>query len=141
MWRPSGRVLRDARLPVLGSAAPRAINSANPRGLKLPMTFFARAGVRIFFAISLTVSALWAFAASQPQAHAGANYPDRPGRIVLPFAAGAAADITGRIVAEKLGDRIGQRFYIENQPGAAGIAAARTGTASRPHGPTRDRLA
>src|SRR5258707_9496668 len=95
-----------------------------------------RGGVRIFFAISLTVSALWAFAASQPQAHAGANYPDRPVRIVLPFAAGGVADITARIVAEKLGDKFGQRFYIENQPGAGGIAAARTGISSRPDGYT-----
>src|SRR5260370_38914870 len=136
MWRPSGRVLRDARLPVLGSAAPRAINSANPRGLKLPMTFFARAGVRIFFAISLTVSGLWAFEASQPHAQAGANYPDRPVRIVLPFAAGGVADITARIVAEKLGDKFGQRFYIENQAGAGGIAAARTVISSPPDGYT-----
>ena len=100
------------------------------------MTLLDRAGVRIFFAISLTVSALWAFAASQPQAHAGANYPDRPVRIVLPFAAGGVADITARIVAEKLGDKFGQRFYIENQPGAGGIAAARTVISSRPDGYT-----
>jgi len=100
------------------------------------MTLLDRAGVRIFFAISLTVSALWAFAASQPQAHARSNYPDRPVRIVLPFAAGGVADITARIVAEKLGDKFGQRFYIENQPGAGGIAAARTVISSRPDGYT-----
>jgi tripartite-type tricarboxylate transporter receptor subunit TctC len=57
-------------------------------------------------------------------------------RIVLPFAAGGVADITARIVAEKLGDRLGQRFYVENQPGAGGIAAARTVIASPPDGHT-----
>jgi tripartite-type tricarboxylate transporter receptor subunit TctC len=57
-------------------------------------------------------------------------------RIVLPFAAGGVADITARIVAEKLGDKLGQRFYVENQPGAGGIAAARTVISSAPDGRT-----
>ena len=57
-------------------------------------------------------------------------------RIVLPFAAGGVADITARIIAEKLGDKLGQRFYVENQPGAGGIAAARTVISSPPDGHT-----
>ena len=57
-------------------------------------------------------------------------------RIVLPFAAGGVADTTARIVAEKLGDKLGQRFYVENQPGAGGIAAARTVISSPPDGYT-----
>jgi tripartite-type tricarboxylate transporter receptor subunit TctC len=67
---------------------------------------------------------------------AQAKYPDRSVRIVLPFAAGGVADITARIVAEKLGDKLGQRFYVENQPGAGGIAAARTVISSAPDGNT-----
>ena len=69
-----------------------------------------------------------------PAAHA--KYPDRSVRIVLPFAAGGVADITARIVAEKLGDKLGQRFYVENQPGAGGIAAARSVISSAPDGNT-----
>jgi tripartite-type tricarboxylate transporter receptor subunit TctC len=45
---------------------------------------------------------------------------------VLPFAAGGVADITARVIADRLGGKLGQRFYIENQPGAGGIAAARS---------------
>jgi tripartite-type tricarboxylate transporter receptor subunit TctC len=57
---------------------------------------------------------------------AQAAYPDHPVRVILPFAAGGVADITARLVADKLGDKLGQRFVIENQPGAGGITAART---------------
>jgi tripartite-type tricarboxylate transporter receptor subunit TctC len=97
------------------------------------MTLADRVYQRIFSAISLAVFALSALAVS---AHADAKYPDKPVRIVLPFAAGGVADITARIIAEKLTDRLGQRFYIENQAGAGGIAAARTVISSPPDGYT-----
>jgi tripartite-type tricarboxylate transporter receptor subunit TctC len=100
------------------------------------MTLVSRAVPRIFFAISLAALALSALAASQHQACAAAGYPDKAVRIVVPFAAGGIADITARIVAEKLGDRLGQRFYVENQAGAGGIAAARTVISSPPDGYT-----
>jgi tripartite-type tricarboxylate transporter receptor subunit TctC len=58
-------------------------------------------------------------------AFAGDAYPARPVRIVLPFAAGGVADSTARIVAEKLGEKLGNTFIIDNQPGAGGITAAR----------------
>jgi tripartite-type tricarboxylate transporter receptor subunit TctC len=93
------------------------------------MTFIVRAVPRTLFAISLMVFALSAFAAE-------AGYPDRSVRLVLPFAAGGVADITARIIAEKLSDKLGQRFYVENQPGAGGIAAARTVISSAPDGYT-----
>jgi len=74
--------------------------------------------------------------AASHDARAEAKYPDRAVRIVLPFAAGGVADITARIVAEKLSDKLGQRFYVENQPGAGGIVAARTVASSPPDGYT-----
>jgi tripartite-type tricarboxylate transporter receptor subunit TctC len=55
----------------------------------------------------------------------GDTYPTRPVRLVLPFGAGGVADISSRVVADKLGDQLGQRFIVENMPGAGGIAAAR----------------
>jgi tripartite-type tricarboxylate transporter receptor subunit TctC len=53
------------------------------------------------------------------------TWPDRPVKIVLPFGAGGVADVSTRLIANKLGERLGQRFVIENMPGAGGIAAAK----------------
>jgi tripartite-type tricarboxylate transporter receptor subunit TctC len=53
------------------------------------------------------------------------RYPTRPVRLILPFGAAGVADVTARLAAEKLGDKLGQRFVVENQPGPGGIAAAR----------------
>lgn len=100
------------------------------------MTFVDRALSRIFSAISSSLFALAVLTTSQHQAFAQAKYPDKPVRIVLPFGAGGVADVTARIVAEKLTGKLGQRFYIENQPGAGGIAAARTVISSAPDGYT-----
>jgi len=101
----------------------------------MSMMFVDRPLTRLCVAISRTGLTLLALLISH-QAGAEARYPDKAVRIVLPFAAGGVADITARMVAEKLGDRLGQRFYVENQPGAGGIAAARTVTASPPDGYT-----
>jgi tripartite-type tricarboxylate transporter receptor subunit TctC len=73
------------------------------------------------------------FASATVQAQ---NYPTRPVRVILPFAAGGMADITTRLVAEKLGDKLGQRLIVDNQPGAGGIAAARSVLASPADGYT-----
>jgi tripartite-type tricarboxylate transporter receptor subunit TctC len=100
------------------------------------MMFFDRTLPRICFALSRSVLALLALVVLHHQACAELRYPDKAVRIVLPFAAGGVADITARIVAEKLGDRLGQRFYVENQPGAGGIAAARTVISSLADGHT-----
>src|SRR3954447_16613297 len=72
------------------------------------------------------VLVLLGLALPQRQSSAQTKYPNKAVRIVLPFAAGGVADITARVIAEKLGGKLGGRFYIENQPGAGGIAAART---------------
>lgn len=64
------------------------------------------------------------------------KYPDKPVRLILPFGAGGVADVTARLVADKLSDKLGQRFVVENNPGAGGIAAARSVMQSPPDGYT-----
>jgi tripartite-type tricarboxylate transporter receptor subunit TctC len=67
---------------------------------------------------------------------AQADYPNRPVRFILPFAAGGVADVTSRLVAENLGNKLGQRFVVENMPGAGGISAARAALAGGKDGYT-----
>ncbi len=63
--------------------------------------------------IGLAALALAAVALSAAMpARAQSDYPNKPVRIVLPFGAGGVADITARIVADRLGDKLGQRFVI-----------------------------
>jgi tripartite-type tricarboxylate transporter receptor subunit TctC len=58
------------------------------------------------------------------------QYPTKPVKIIIPFAAGGVTDIAGRVIAQKLSERLGQQFYIENMGGAGGnigmAAAARS---------------
>jgi tripartite-type tricarboxylate transporter receptor subunit TctC len=58
-----------------------------------------------------------AFPVAAPTARAQL-YPARPVRVVVPVAAGGANDVTGRIIAQWLSERLGQQFVIENRPGA-----------------------
>src|SRR5918993_660730 len=67
---------------------------------------------------------------------AQADYPTRPVKIIVPFGAGGVADVTIRIVAEKLSEKLGQRFIVENMPGAGGITAARAALSGAPDGQT-----
>jgi tripartite-type tricarboxylate transporter receptor subunit TctC len=53
-------------------------------------------------------------------ANGAASYPNRPIRIVVPFPAGGATDLTARVVAERMGTLLGQPVVIDNRPGAGG---------------------
>lgn len=69
--------------------------------------------------------ALFAFANFAGTAQAADEpYPNKPVRVIIPFGAGGVADITVRLVTEKMGDKLGQRFLIENAPSAGGTVAA-----------------
>ncbi|HKA47810.1 MAG TPA: tripartite tricarboxylate transporter substrate binding protein [Methyloceanibacter sp.] len=48
------------------------------------------------------------------------QYPSKPVKIIIPFPPGGVTDIAGRLIAQKLSERLGQQFYIENISGAGG---------------------
>ena len=48
------------------------------------------------------------------------QYPSKPVKIIIPFPAGGVTDIAGRLIAQRLSERLGQQFYIENIGGAGG---------------------
>jgi tripartite-type tricarboxylate transporter receptor subunit TctC len=77
--------------------------------------------------LSLLLLGLLQLAAQQPAI--AQAYPARPVKVIVPYPPGAAADIIGRIVAQKLSDATGTQFFVENLPGAGGTIG--TATAAR----------
>jgi tripartite-type tricarboxylate transporter receptor subunit TctC len=82
-------------------------------------------------------AALVIAAAGHAQDHAqDASYPNRPVRIIVPFAAGGPPDVISRIVGQKLSERWGQQVYVENHPGAGGNTGTATAARAAPDGYT-----
>lgn len=75
-------------------------------------------------------SACWAVA------HAADTYPNRPIRLVVPFAPGGGSDVVGRIVGQKLSDSLGQIVVVDNRPGAASMLGTDLVAKSQPDGYT-----
>ena len=65
-----------------------------------------------------------------------AEYPDRPVKIVAPVGAGGGVDVMARLLARYLSERLGQQFFVENQPGAAGVIGSKHVIASPADGMT-----
>jgi tripartite-type tricarboxylate transporter receptor subunit TctC len=66
-----------------------------------------------------------ALSATLGRANAQVAYPDKPIKVIVPFGPGGLADVTIRIVGEKLGGLLGQQIVVVNQPGAGGVTAAK----------------
>ena len=67
---------------------------------------------------------------------AAQNYPNKPVRMIIPFSAGGAADVPGRIVMQKLGAALKQQVIVENRPGAGSTIGAEIAAKSAPDGYT-----
>jgi tripartite-type tricarboxylate transporter receptor subunit TctC len=67
--------------------------------------------------ISLALAALLLASAAAAQTP---DYPNRPVKLVAPFAPGGPVDVVARVLAPKLSERFGQQFYVENHPGGSG---------------------
>ncbi len=83
--------------------------------------------------VSLTVATLGLLAPglAWPQA-----YPAKPVRLIVPFPPGGSTDIVARIVAQKLGDRLGQQIVVENRGGAGGTIGTEVVAKATPDGYT-----
>jgi tripartite-type tricarboxylate transporter receptor subunit TctC len=74
--------------------------------------------------------------ATPPSAATAADYPTRPVRIIVGFAAGGAPDTLARVIGEKLGEALGQPFVVENRTGAQGNTAMVAVAKAEPDGYT-----
>src|SRR6188474_2467398 len=64
------------------------------------------------------------------------DYPSKKIKMLLPFGAGGGGDVLGRLLADRMGNRLGQTIYVENRTGAAGTIGAQQAATSPPDGYT-----
>ncbi|CAM3717128.1 Bug family tripartite tricarboxylate transporter substrate binding protein [Bordetella tumulicola] len=70
------------------------------------------------------------------QANAAQAYPEKPITLVIPYTAGGITDVSGRLVAKKLSERLGQPIIVDNRPGAGGAIGAEYAARAKPDGYT-----
>jgi len=64
------------------------------------------------------------------------SYPSRPVRIIVPYVAGGTVDLVARVLAQKLGEQMGQPFIVDNRPGASGSIGSDIASKAPPDGYT-----
>lgn len=99
----------------------------------LPVSRLRRLRTRLPALALLLVASLWTQAAT---AQNSAPWPSRPIRMVIPFPAGGATDVLGRVVAQKLGQMLGQQIIVDNKPGAGGTIGSDIVAKAAPDGYT-----
>lgn len=86
---------------------------------------------RIVAACAALAASVLAAAAAHAQ-----DYPNKPIRVIVPYAAGGMTDVVARVIGQKLGERLGQPVVVENKPGAATIIGAEAVAGAKPDGYT-----
>src|ERR1700720_3777754 len=94
--------------------------------------------MRWLFRGALAALALWLAgdARAQTAQPERTGYPARPVRVIVPFAPGGVADVMGRLLAQKLSERLGEQFYVENHGGAGGNIGTGIAAGTAPDGHT-----
>ena len=87
------------------------------------------------FAVSKTIAGA-AMCCAVAGAHAAEAYPSRPVRLIIPYSPGGAADVPGRIVAQKLSELLGEQVVVDNRPGAGSLIGAELTARAAPDGYT-----
>jgi tripartite-type tricarboxylate transporter receptor subunit TctC len=90
---------------------------------------------RITRALATAVASA-AVLAAPSAAQAQSEYPNKPVKLVIGFAPGGSTDIIGRLIAQKLGERLGQPVIVENRAGAGGTIGADVTAKAAPDGYT-----
>ena len=85
--------------------------------------------IRAFIAAAALTTASASFVHAQ-------SYPTRPVRLIIPFSPGGAADVPGRIIAERLTQALGQQVVVENRPGAGSTIGSEAAARAAPDGYT-----
>lgn len=90
-------------------------------------------GFLIALTLALTSSAVLAQSGS---AKSASDYPSRPLRFITGFLPGGVSDVIARTVADKLGERLGQRIVVDGRPGAGGVLSMEIAANANPDGHT-----
>ena len=108
-----------------------------PRLLRCPRSFPKEAALidRRRLLHSAAIGAAWFGIGSTARAQ-GAPYPSHPVRWIVPYTAGGATDVLSRLICQRLSDRLGQTFVVENKPGAGSNIGTQAVINSPPDGYT-----
>jgi tripartite-type tricarboxylate transporter receptor subunit TctC len=74
--------------------------------------------------------------AGASSANAAATFPNKPVRLIIPFAPGGATDVIGRYIAQKVTQELGQQVITDNRPGSGGVIACEIAAKASPDGYT-----
>ena len=99
---------------------------------------FERGMMRAATALAAAVVFGQSIAVGAPAAATGSGhaYPTKPVRVIVAFAAGGYADSVARQIGQKLSERLGQQFVVDNRGGAGGTLAAKIAADAAPDGYT-----